>query len=183
MSRRPDPGGGPAERGRASGATTRRQFLARCGVLAGTVAAGGALARAVVLPAGGEAQASALSPARQRTYTALMESVVTQPALRLDPAVAPGAAVAFAAAYAGWPPERRGDADAVLDALERAPAAGAFSDLDRGRRGDELRALARVTSARPAAAEQARLEVTTRALALAAVVLGPPDSGHQIVTV
>jgi hypothetical protein len=40
-----------------------------------------------------------------------------------------------------------------------------------------------VTSPSPGAAEQARLELTTRALALAAVVLGPPDSGHQIVTV
>jgi len=183
VSPRPDPGRGPGGRGRASGATTRRQFLTRCGALAGAVAAGGALTRAAVLPAGGEAQATALSPARQRTYTALMESVVTQPAMRLDPAVAPGAAAAFAAAYAGWPPERRGDADEVLDALERAPAAAAFSDLDRGRRGEELRARARVTSPRPTGAEQARLELTTRALALAAVVLGPPDSGHQIVTV
>jgi len=166
-----------------TGATTRRQFLVRYGALAGALAAGGALARAAVLPAGGEAQVSALSPARQRTYTALMESVVTQPSLRLDPAVAPGAAAAFAAAYAGWPPERRGDADEVLDALERAPAAAGFSELDRARRGDELRARAHVTSPRPGAAEQARLELTTRALALAAVVLGPHDSGHQIVTV
>ena len=38
-----------------TGATTRRQFLVRYGTLAGALAAGGALARAAVLPAGGEA--------------------------------------------------------------------------------------------------------------------------------
>jgi hypothetical protein len=162
------------------GGTTRRQFLTRGGVLAGALAAGGT---AAVWPAGGRAQATALSAARQSTYTALMEAVVTQPALRLDPAVAPAAAAQFAAAYAGWPAERRRDADAVLDALEDAPAAAGFSRLDRGRRGAELRAGARATSPRPTGAEHARLELTARALELAAVVLGPPDSGHQIVTV
>jgi hypothetical protein len=40
-----------------------------------------------------------------------------------------------------------------------------------------------VTSPRPAAAERERLELTARALELAAVVLGPSHSGHQIVTV
>src|SRR4051794_24468487 len=115
------------------GGTTRRQFLVRGGALAGALAVGGT---AAVLPAGGTAQASALSPARRRTYTALMEAVVTQPSMRLDPAIAAPAAADFAAAYAGWPPERRRDADAVLDALEHAPAAGAFSGLDRRRRGD-----------------------------------------------
>jgi hypothetical protein len=109
-----------------------------------------------------------------------METVVTQPSMRLDAAVAPAAAEQFAAAYAGWPAERRRDADAVLDALERSTG---LSQLDRRRRGEELHAHARPTTARPVAAERERLELTSRALELAAVVLGPPDSGHQIVTV
>jgi hypothetical protein len=162
------------------GRTTRRQFLLRGGALAGALALGGG---AAVVPSGGSAAAAALTPARRRTYTALMEAVVTGPSLRLDPAVAPQAAEQFAAAYAAWPPDRRRDADAVLDALEGVPAAGAFSGLDRGRRGAELRAGGRATRATPTAAERARLDLTARALELAAVVLGPPDSGHQIVSV
>jgi hypothetical protein len=163
------------------GGTTRRQFLVRGGALAGAVAVGGTTAG--LLPAGGTAQTSALSPARRRTYTALMEAVVTQPSMRLDAAIAPAAAADFAATYAGWPPERRRDADAVLDALEGAPATGDFSGLDRRRRGDELRDGSRATRPRPTGAEHARLELTSRALELAAVVLCPPDLGHQIVTV
>jgi hypothetical protein len=112
-----------------------------------------------------------------------MEAVVTGPSLRLDPAVAPEAAEQFAAAYVDWPPDRRRDADAVLDALEASPAAGAFSGLDRRRRGAELRARGRATRPSPSAAERADLDLTARALSLAAVVLGPRDSGHQIVTV
>jgi hypothetical protein len=165
----------------ALGGTTRRQFLIRGGALAGALAIGGGTA--ALLPAGGRAEAATLSPERQRTYTALMEAVVTQPSVRLDPAVAPRAAADFAAAYAGWPAERRRDADAVLDALERAPAATGFSRLDRRGRGAELRDGSRASSPRPTGAEHARLELTARALELAAVVLGPPDSGHQIVTV
>jgi uncharacterized protein YfaS (alpha-2-macroglobulin family) len=164
----------------ALGGTTRRQFLMRGGALVGLLAAGGT---AALLPSRGGAQAVALTTARRETYTALMETVVTQPSLRLDPAVAPAAAAQFAAAYASWPADRRRDADAVLDALERSTASVGFSRLDRGRRGEELRDHARATSARPAAAERERLELTARALELAAVVLGPPDSGHQIVTV
>ena len=159
------------------GGTTRRQFLTRGGAAAALLAAGGT---AALLPSRGTAQATSLSAARQQTYTALMETVVTQPSIRLDPAVAPGAARQFAAAYAGWPPERRRDADAVLDALERSVG---LSGLDRRRRGEELRARAHPTTARPAAAERERLELSVRALELAAVVLGPSDSGHQIVTV
>jgi phytoene dehydrogenase-like protein len=59
-----------------------------------------------------------------------METVVTQPSVRLDPAVAPAAAEQFAAAYASWPADRRRDADAVLDALERSTASTGFSELD-----------------------------------------------------
>jgi hypothetical protein len=148
--------------GHALGGTTRRQFLVRGGAAAGALAIGGT---AALLPARGRAQATALTAARRRTYTALMETVVTQPSIRLDAAVAPAAAARFAAAYAGWPPERRRDADDVLDALERSTG------------------LARPTTARPGAAERERLELSVRALELAAVVLGPSDSGHQIVTV
>jgi hypothetical protein len=159
------------------GGTTRRQFLVRGGALAGALAVGGT---AAVLPSRGRAQAAGLSAPRQQTYQALMETVVTQPAMGLDASVAPAAAAQFAAAYEAWPPERRRDADAVLDALERSTG---LSRLDARRRGAELRARARPTTARPGAAERERLELTARALELAAVVLGPPDSGHQIVTV
>ena len=162
------------------GRITRRQFVLRGGALAAALAVGGT---AGLGTSGGSAQAAALTPARRRTYTALMEAVVTGPSLRLDPAVAPLAAEQFAAAYEEWPPDRRADADAVLDALEQAPAGGSFSGLDRGRRGAELRARGRATRATPTAAERARLDITARALELAAVVLGPHDAGHQIVTV
>jgi hypothetical protein len=163
------------------GRITRRQFLLRGGVLAGALVVGGTTA--ALTPSGGQAEAVALTDARRRTYTALMETVVTGPSLRLDPGVAPEAAEQFATAYAAWPPDRRRDADAVLDALEQAPPGGSFSALDRASRGADLRARGRVTRATPADAERARLELTGRALELAAVVLGPPDSGHQIVTV
>jgi len=159
------------------GGTTRRQFLARSGALAGALAVGGT---AVVLPTRGRAEAAALSPARQETYTALLETVVTGPAMRLDAAVAPEAAARFATVYASWPADRRRDADAVLDALERSLG---LSRLDRVRRGEELRSHARATTARPGDGERERLELTARALELAAAVLGPSDSGHQIVTV
>ena len=162
------------------GATTRRQFLVRGSALAGALAIGGA---GSLLSGGSSAQAAGLTPARRRTYTALMEAVVVQPSLRLDPALAPQAADAFAAAYATWPEDRRREADGVLDALERESAPGAFSALDRDRRSRDLRERARVTSARPAGAERERLVLTDRALALAAVTLGQPDSGHQTVTV
>jgi hypothetical protein len=152
----------------------------RGGAAAGVLAVGGT---AALLPTRGRADATGLTAARQRTYTALMETVVTQPSVRLDPAVAPAAAEQFAAAYASWPADRRRDADAVLDALEAAPAAGAFSGLDRGRRGAELRDGSRATRPSPTGAEHARLDLTSRALELAAVVLCPPDLGHQIVTV
>src|SRR3954470_6077921 len=160
--------------------TTRRQFLLRGGALAGALAIGGT---AAVLPARGGAQATALTAARRRTYTALVEAVVTQPSMRLNPAIAAPAAAEFAATYAGWPAERRRYADAVLDALERAPATGAFSGLDRARRGAELRDGSRALRPNPTGAEHARLELTGRALQLAAVVLCPPDLGHQILTV
>jgi len=140
-------------------------------------------AAAVVAPSRGTAQAIALSEARRRTYGALMEAVLAQPSVGLDPALAPEAADAFARVYAGWPAEQRRHADEVLDALERAPAACGFSALGRGARGAELRAGARVIRSRPAGAERERLELTAGALELAAAVLGPPDSGHQIVTV
>jgi hypothetical protein len=160
------------------GGTTRRQFLARGGALAGALAMGGTAA--ALVPAGGRAEATALTAARRRTYAALMEAVVVQPSVRLDPAVAPEAAAQFAATYAGWPAERRRDADAVLDALERSTG---LSTLDRRARGDEVRARARPSSARPGAAERERLDLSVRALELAAVVLAPSDDGHQIVTV
>jgi hypothetical protein len=161
--------------------TTRRQFLARGGAVAGALALGGAAA--VVAPSRGTAEAVGLTAARERTYTALMEAVLVQPSLRLDPALAPRAADAFAAVYADWPAEQRHHADAVLDALERAPGAAGFSALGPDDRAAQLRAGARVTRARPTPDDRDRLQLTTGALELAAAVLGPPDSGHQLVTV
>jgi hypothetical protein len=155
------------------GGTTRRQFLTRGGAFAALLAAGGT---AAVLPSRGRADATVLSAARRETYTAFMETVVTGPSMRLDASVAPAAAERFAAAYSGWPPERRRDADAVLDALADV------ASLEPGRRGAELRARARPSTAQPGAAERARLELSVRALELAAVVLAPPDS-HEIVSV
>jgi hypothetical protein len=145
----------------------------RGGAFAVLLAGGGT---AAVLPSRGRADATALSAARRETYTAFMETVVTGPSMRLDASAAPAAAERFAAAYAGWPPERRRDADSVLDALADV------ASLDPARRVTELRARARATTARPGAAERARLELSVRALELAAVVLASPDS-HEIVTV
>jgi hypothetical protein len=144
------------------GGTTRRQFLVRGGAVAGALAIGGT---AALVPSRGRADSIVLTAARRQTYTALMADVVTQPSIRLDAAVAPAAAAQFAAVYAGWPAERRRDADEVLDALEGSTR------------------LVRPTTARPGPAEREHLELTVRALELAAVVLGPPDSGHEIVTV
>jgi hypothetical protein len=161
--------------------TTRRQFLARGGVIAGVLAAGSA---ATVLPSdrGGSAEAAGLTVARRRTYTALIEAVAAMPSVRLDPSVAGAATDDFAAAYDAWPDERRAQADALLDALERVPAGG-FSGMARERRGAELRARCELGHARPTAAEHERLDLARRALELTAVALGPPDAGHVIVTV
>jgi hypothetical protein len=166
------------------GATTRRQFIQRGGVLAGALALalGGAAGLARPGGTGGTAQAAGLTEARRRTYTALIAAVAVQPSVRLSPAVALDAADAFAAVYDAWPDERRRQADAVLDALERAPAGG-FSALDDRRRGDDLRERSRVSHSRPAGAEHERLELVRQSLELAAVALGPEDGGHQIVTV
>lgn len=160
---------------------TRREFLQWGGAVAGALAVGGA---ATVLPSGGSATAEAagLSAARRRTYTALVEAVAVQPSVRLDPSVAAPATEDFAAAYDAWPDERRAQADAVLDALERAPAGG-FSGMHRDRRGAELHARCDVRHARPTAAEHERSELARRALELASVALGPTDYGHMIVTV
>lgn len=161
------------------GASTRRQFVQRGGALAGAMVLGGSLGLAWT---GGTAQAAGLTEARRRTYAALIEAVAVQPSVRLDAAVASDAAATFAAAYGAWPQERRRQVDAVLDALERAPAGG-FCALERRRRGDDLRARCRVSRSRPAGAEHERLDLARRALELAAVALGPEDAGHAIVTV
>src|SRR3954452_16821928 len=130
--------------GHALGGTTRRQLLTRGGAAAGALAIGGTAApvptrggaaaaalaiggRAALLPTRGRADATGLTAARQRTYTPLLETVVTQPALRLDPAVAGAGAEPFAGRYASGPADRRRDADAVLDALERSTASIGFS--------------------------------------------------------
>ena len=61
--------------------STRREFLARSGALAGVALAGGG---APALP-GGAAPAAGLTAARTRTYAALAEAVITGPSVRLPP--------------------------------------------------------------------------------------------------
>src|SRR3954470_21983050 len=82
--------------------SSRRQFLVRGGALAGATLMtlpgvaraarpGGAAAAAAPAAAGG------LAATRQETYRALVETVLAEPGLRLDPAAADGAASEFAA--------------------------------------------------------------------------------------
>lgn len=91
--------------------TRRRLLLAGAGTLA-AAGLGGALRFAAGAPA--------LAGSRRATYAALADAVATGPAMRLAPGSAAHAADAFAAQYAGWPAQRRGHADGVLDALHRA---------------------------------------------------------------
>src|SRR4051794_40179628 len=119
--------------------SSRREFLARGGALAGgmTITGAGAAAAgeptpappAETAPEPPPATAAApvtpepapavpgLTDARHETYRALAETVVTEPGMRLTPDAADSAASGFAAAYATWAPERQRRADRVLDAL------------------------------------------------------------------
>jgi hypothetical protein len=83
--------------------SSRREFLARGGVLAGAaVLTLPGVARAAGAPIAAT-PATGLAPARRETYRALVDTVLTEPGLRLDPAAADAAASEFAAHYATWP--------------------------------------------------------------------------------
>jgi hypothetical protein len=125
-------------------------------------------------PAPGE-----LTPQRRRTYEALVAAVVAEPAMRLDPACANGAAAHFAGAYATWSAGARERADIVLEVLERAPHGAPFSRQPRTARASFLRGCTRVTSRFPSGAERERLALAEGALSLVAVAVGPGEDGED----
>jgi hypothetical protein len=167
--------------------SSRREFLARGGALAGVLTIGAvapAAAQAASAPpatgaatATGTAGVVGLTATRRETYRALAETVVTEPGMRLAPAAADGAAAQFAAAYATWTPEAQRRAERVLDALERS-SARPFAKLDARGRSEHLRACARPTDDEPIGAERERLDLAEQALSLAAVAIGP--SGGEL---
>lgn len=142
--------------------STRREFLARSGAIAGTALFAGT---AVVLP-GTAAPAAGLTETRRATYRALADTVVTGPAMRLDPVNATAALDAFARVYDGWPADERARADRTLDAL------ASQSGVVRGE-------APRLHSALPAGAERRDIVLLEAAVALVAVVVGQPDGGHD----
>jgi hypothetical protein len=163
--------------------SSRREFLARGGALAGVLTIGGiapaAAKTAPAVPAVPETAAGAvgLTAARSETYRALAETVVTDPGMRLSPAAADAAAAQFAAAYATWTPEAQRRAERVLDALERS-SARPFAKLDGRGRSEHLRACSRPTNDDPVGPERQRLDLAEQAMSLAAVAIGP--SGDEL---
>jgi hypothetical protein len=158
--------------------SSRRQFIARGGALAGaafmTVPGVARAAR----PAGAVAPAAGLAEARRQTYRALVDTVLTEPGLRLDPAAADGAASEFAARYATWPADAQRRADAVLDALDASTGRSSFAKLGRPARTAHLRTCGRPTDDDPVGAERRRLDMAQGAMSLAAVTVGP--SGGEL---
>jgi hypothetical protein len=139
----------------------------------GSAAGAAGAAGAVPTPSAG------LAPARQTTYRALVDTVLAEPGLRLDPAAADAAAAEFTARYATWPADAQRRADAVLDALERSTGdSAAFAKLGRPARTAHLRACGRPTDDDPVGAERARLDLAQGAMSLAAVTVGP--SGGEL---
>jgi hypothetical protein len=141
-------------------------------------APGGATGAAGAAPVAVPAQAAGLTPARQTTYRALVDTVLAEPGLRLDPAAADAAASEFATRYATWPADAQRRADATLDALERSTGGAAFGKLGRPARTAHLRACGRPTDDDPVGAERARLDLAQGAMSLAAVTVGP--SGGEL---
>jgi hypothetical protein len=167
--------------------SNRRQFLARGGALAGVAvmslpgAARAARPTATDPPAGavpaGAAPTAGLAPARRDTYRALVDTMATEPGLRLDPAAADAAASEFVAHYATWPADAQRRADTVLDALD-ASSGRSFAKLGRPERTVHIRACERPTNDDPVGPERARLDMAQGAMSLAAVTLGP--SGGEL---
>ena len=73
------------------------------------------------MPAPAAAAGVALADERRRAYTALAETFVTGPGMRLPSTAAEQVLTDFEAVYAGWPAGERRHADALLDELARDP--------------------------------------------------------------
>jgi hypothetical protein len=163
--------------------SSRREFLARGSALAGVAAMTlPGVARAAKPAAAPAAPAAVpvagLTDARRQTYRALVDTVVTEPGLRLDPAAADAAASEFASHYATWGIEAQRRADGVLDALEASSSGRPFAKLDRPARTTHLRACAQPTDDDPIGPERQRLDMAQGAMSLAAVTIGP--SGGEL---
>ncbi|MDX6722149.1 MAG: hypothetical protein QOD73_553 [Solirubrobacteraceae bacterium] len=155
--------------------SSRREFLARGGALAGVMAFTTGLpaaAQAGGARGGTAVAATALSDSRRQTYRALAETVLTDPAMRLDPSAADIAASEFASTYATWPAELQQRADRALDALDQS-SPRPFGQLDRGARAEHLRASAKPSDDQPVGAERRRLDMAEAAASLAEVTVGP----------
>ena len=165
--------------------SSRREFLARGGALAGvavmTVPGVARAAKPAPAPAAATTAApvaAGLTPARRMTYTALVDTVLAEPGLRLNPAAADAAASEFAAHYATWPADGQRRADAVLDALDASTGASSFAKLGRPARTAHLQTCGRPTDDDPVGAERQRLDMAQGAMSLAAVTVGP--SGGEL---
>jgi hypothetical protein len=155
---------------------TRRQILS-CAAAAGL----GCVLRlpqagATVSPSSAPGE---LTPQRRRIYEALVAAVVAEPAMRLDPVCANGAAAHFAGVYVTWSADARERAGGVLDVLERGPHGTPFSRQSRAARASFLRECTRVTSRFPCGAERERLALAEAALTLVAVAVGPGEDGER----
>src|SRR4051794_41857775 len=123
--------------------------MARPGGARGAGRAGGAGAAAPVAAAG-------LATNRRETYRALVDTVLAEPGLRLDPAAADAAASEFAAHYATWPADAQRRADAVLDALDASTGGSALAKLGRPARAAPLRTGGPPTHGDPGGARRPR---------------------------
>ena len=161
--------------------SSRRQFLARGGALAGVavMSAPGVAraARPAPVASSGAAAATGLEAGRRDTYRALVDTMAAEPGLRLDPAAADAAASEFAARYAGWPADAQRRADDVLDTLAQSTSRP-FAALDPAARTAHLRSCGRPTDDDPVGPERRRLDLAQGAMSLAAVTLGP--SGGEL---
>jgi hypothetical protein len=122
--------------------------------------------------------ATGLATNRRETYRALVDTMLAEPGLRLDPAAADAAASEFAARYATWPADAQRRADGVLDGLEQSTGRTAFAKLDRPTRTSHLRTCGRPTDDDPVGPERQRLDMAQGAMSLAAVTIGP--SGGEL---
>jgi hypothetical protein len=145
---------------------TRRTFLARSGVAAAALVAAGAGASGLLR---GAARRPRLSPARRRTYVALVDAVGRASESQVDPSAAAAAAASLGADYTRGLEPTRAAIDDVLDRLEAAPAGPRpFSALDPPARLATLRGMASGTGT--------GADVAGRAVALAAAPFHPPAS-------
>lgn len=126
----------------------------------------GSLAGSSPAPAATTTTASTtLAPARRATYAALAETVLTGPAMRLEPSAAAPATADFAAAYATWPAQDRKRADQILDHLAKLDRKGRERAVD------------------PPGLARRELELAEQALALVAIATVPSDGAdHRVVT-